>query len=244
MLQALDFVTTDGKLKNSHTRKYTQAENFIELLIPYIEKLPKDRQICIYDLACGKSYLSFFLNFYLTDILKKKCRIIGLDINQGVIDSSNEIKNKLKYHNMEFIAANILEYEPQTDVDIAISLHACDVATDYAIATAVNNNAKIIAIAPCCHKEFLKNIKNENLNFILKHGMMKKRFSDILTDVYRANILEENGYSVTMTEFVSPLDTPKNLLILGMKDKKRSETISNEIEKKFHLDPILRKLIF
>jgi SAM-dependent methyltransferase len=245
MLEALEFVTADGKLKNSHIRKYTQAENFIELLVPYIEKLPKDKPICIYDLACGKSYLSFFLNFYLTDILKMKCRIIGLDINKGVVDSSNEIKNKLKYHNMEFIETNILEFQPETDVDIAISLHACDVATDYAIATAINNNAKIVAIAPCCHKEFLGDLKNEKIDFIFKYGIMKKRFSDILTDVYRAQILDENGYSITMTEFVSPLDTPKNLLIIGIKDKKMNNNIkSNSIEKEFNLNPILNKLIF
>jgi SAM-dependent methyltransferase len=244
MLEAIDFVTNDGKIKNSHTRKYTQAENFIELLIPYIEKLPKDKQVCIYDLACGKSYLSFFLNFYLTDILKRKCKIIGLDINKSVIDASNEIKDKLKYHNMEFIEANILEFEPKTDVDIAISLHACDVATDYAIATAINNSAKIVAIVPCCHKEFLDSLKNESLDFIFRYGIMKKRFSDILTDVYRAKVLEENGYNITMTEFVSPLDTPKNLLILGIKDRKIKTDMVDDIEKNFNLNPILNKLIF
>jgi len=244
LLAALDFVTKDGKLKNSHTRKYAQAEHFIELLVPYIEKLPREKEIYIYDLACGKSYLSFFLNYYIIDVMKRRCKIIGLDINEDVIKASNEIKDVLKYHNMEFIEVNILEFEPKTPMDIAISLHACDVATDYAIAAAVNNNAKIVAIAPCCHKEFLTTMENASLEYIFKYGIMKKRFSDILTDVYRAETLERCGYNVTILEFVSPIETPKNLLILADKAKGRKETGVDKIEKTFNVDPILNKLIF
>ena len=244
LLEALDFVTKDGKLKNSHTRKYAQAEHFIELLIPYIEKLPKEKEIYIYDLACGKSYLSFFLNYFITDILKRRCRIIGLDINETVIKGSNEIKDKLKYHNMEFFEANILEYEPKTPMDIAVSLHACDVATDYAIAAAVNSGAKILAIAPCCHKEFLPTIDNASLDCIFKYGIMKKRFSDILTDIYRAETLANNGYDIKLLEFVSPIETPKNLLILGEKTGNKKETDIENIEKDFNVNPILNKLIF
>ena len=244
LLTALDFVTKEGKLKNSHTRKYSQAEHFIELLIPYINKLPHDKEIYIYDLACGKSYLSFFLNYYITDIMRRRCKIIGLDINETVITASNDIRDNLKYHNMEFIEANILEYEPKTPMDIAISLHACDIATDYAIAAAVNNEAKVIAIAPCCHKEFLSDLENDSLEYIFKYGIMKKRFSDILTDTYRAEILKKHGYAVTMLEFVSPIETPKNLLILAGKASTKIENDAEKIEKAFKLNPILNKLIF
>jgi SAM-dependent methyltransferase len=264
LLRTLDFVTTDGKLKNSHLRKYAQVENFIKLLVPYIEKLQNEkngingnniksnREIFVYDFACGKSYLSFFINYYLTEIMRKKCKIIGLDIRDDVISASVKIRDELKYHNMEFHAADILTYEPGTPIDIALSLHACDTATDYAIAAAVNGKAKIVAVAPCCHKEFLETINSQDcftpncnsLYSIMKYGIMKKRFSDILTDVYRAEILTENGYSVTMTEFVSPVETPKNLLILAEKTGRKTESGSYKIERDFNVKPIIRNLLF
>ncbi len=245
LLTVLDFVTEQGKLKNTHVRKFTQAEHFIELLVPYLEKLPTDREIMVYDLACGKSYLSFFLNFYLCDVLKRRCRIIGVDIREDVVEASNKIRDELKYYNMEFYCADILQFEPPTRMDVAISLHACDVATDFAIAAAVNNGAKICAIAPCCHKEFLPSIGNEQMPYLFENGIFKKRFSDLLTDIYRVKTLEEQGYSVTATEFVSPLETPKNLLILAEKSNNSpKENITREIKKTFSVDPILEKLIF
>ena len=246
LLTVLDFVSDNGKLKNTHVRKFTQAEHFIELLVPYLKKLPSDREIMVYDLACGKSYLSFFLNFYLCDVMKRRCRIIGVDIREDVVEASKKIRDELKYYNMDFYCADILEFAPPTRMDVAISLHACDVATDFAIAAAVNNGAQIAAIAPCCHKEFLPTIGNEEMPYLFENGIFKKRFSDLLTDIYRVKTLEEHGYSVTATEFVSPLETPKNLLILA--EKTNHSTISNEatrqIKQTFSVDPILEKLIF
>lgn len=245
LLSVLDFVSENGKLKNTHVRKFTQAEHFIELLVPYIKKLPADREIMVYDLACGKSYLSFFLNFYLCDVLKRRCRIIGVDIREDVVEASKKIRDELKYYNMDFYCADILEFTPPTRMDLAISLHACDVATDFAIAAAVNNGAKVCAIAPCCHKEFLKTIKTDEMPYLMETGILKKRFSDLLTDIYRVKILEEQGYSVTATEFVSPLETPKNLLILAEKTNTVPvENVTKEIKKTFSVDPILEKLIF
>ena len=246
LLTVLDFVTDKGKLKNTHIRKFTQAEHFIELLIPYIKKLPSDREITVYDLACGKSYLSFFLNYYLCDVMKKRCRIIGVDIREDVVEASKKIRDELKYYNMDFYCADILEFTPPTGMDIAISLHACDVATDFAIAAAVNNGAQIVAIAPCCHKEFLEQLHTDEMPYLMENGILKKRFSDLLTDIYRVKTLEEHGYEVTATEFVSPLETPKNLLILAEKTKNASQSkeTTKEIKRAFHIDPILEKLIF
>ncbi len=245
LLTVLDFVTEQGKLKNTHVRKFTQAEHFIELLVPYIKKLPTDREITVYDLACGKSYLSFFLNFYLCDVLKRRCRIIGVDIREDVVEASKKIRDELKYYNMDFYCADILEFTPPTRMDLAISLHACDVATDFAIAAAVNNGAQVCAIAPCCHKEFLPTIDNKEMPYLFENGIFKKRFSDLLTDIYRVKTLEEHGYNVTATEFVSPLETPKNLLILAEKTNNASKTeATKDIKKAFHVDPILEKLIF
>ncbi len=246
LLTVLDFVTEQGKLKNTHVRKFTQAEHFIELLVPYLEKLPTDSEITVYDLACGKSYLSFFLNFYLCDVLKRRCRIVGVDIREDVVEASKKIRDELKYYNMDFYCADILEFTPPTRMDVAISLHACDVATDFAIAAAVNNGAKVCAIAPCCHKEFLPTIANEELSYLFENGIFKKRFSDLLTDVYRVKTLEEHGYNVTATEFVSPLETPKNLLILAEKTNTnhKNKESTQKMKKAFSVDPILEKLIF
>ncbi len=247
LLTALDFVSENGKLKNTHVRKFTQAEHFIELLVPYLNKLPSDREIIVYDLACGKSYLSFFLNFYLCDVMKRRCRIVGVDIREDVVEASKKIRDELKYYNMDFYCADILEFEPPTRMDVAISLHACDVATDYAIAAAVNHNAQIAAIAPCCHKEFLETIRTEEMPYLSENGIFKKRLADLITDIYRVKTLEEHGYHVVATEFVSPLETPKNLLILADKTKKTSPNsgeVTRKIKRDFHLDPILEKLIF
>ncbi len=245
LLSALQFVTSDGKLKNSHIRKFNQAENFLKLLKPYIEKLPKDRTIYIYDLACGKSYLSFFINYYLCDVLKIKCHITGIDIREDVVEASKKIRDKLKYYNMDFVCADIIGYVPENPMDVAVSLHACDIATDYAIACAVNNRAKVVSFVPCCHKELLDTIKpSDELSFITEHPILKKRFNDVFTDAYRVKVLEENGYDMTLTEFVSPLDTPKNLIMLGRYTGNKKKNTTDEIENSFGVSPIIKKLIF
>jgi len=236
-------------LKNTHIRKFNQAENFLKLLTPYIEELPRDKMIYIYDLACGKSYLSFFINYYMCEVLKRKCYIYGVDINENVVKASERLKNEVGFKNMEFICGDVISFVPETKMDIAVSLHACDVATDYAISCAINNNAKTVAFVPCCHKELKDSIiKNadEKFSFILEHKILGKRFSDIFTDAYRVKILEENGYDMTLTEFVSPLDTPKNLIMLGKKKDNfiKNTDITDKIEKDYGISPILKKLIF
>ena len=185
------------------------------------------------------------MNYYLCDVLKIKCHITGIDIRQDVVDASLKIRDELKYYNMDFVCADILSYVPENEFDVAISLHACDVATDYAIAAAVNNRAKVVAFVPCCHKELMESIKcDEKLSFITEHPIMKKRFNDIFTDAYRVKVLEENGYDMTLTEFVSPLDTPKNLIMLGVLGTTKKKNVSDDIERNFCVSPILKKLIF
>lgn len=247
LLSVLDFVADNGKIKNSHIRKFNQAENFLKLLAPYAQKLNKDKVLHIYDFACGKSYLSFFINYYFCEVLKIRCHITGIDIRQDVVDSSIKIRDALNYRNMDFVCADILSYVPENPVDIVVSLHACDVATDYAIAGAINNNAKVVAFVPCCHKELMNSITtDDDMAFIIKHPILKKRFNDIFTDAYRVRVLEENGYNMTLTEFVSPVDTPKNLIMLGTKKEnfKKNDDALYKIESDFGVNPILRKLIF
>ena len=190
LLEALDFVTEAGKLKNTHVRKFSQAEHFIELLLPYIKKLPSNREIMVYDFACGKSYLSFFLNYYLCDVMKRHCRIIGIDIREDVVEASKKIRDTLQYRNMDFFCADILEFTPSTRIDLAISLHACDTATDYAIAAAINHDATICAIAPCCHKEFLEMIQNDTFSYLMEKGVFKK---EVFRFAYRCISGEDAG---------------------------------------------------
>ena len=195
--------------------------------------------IYIYDLACGKSYLSFFINYYMCEVLKRKCFIYGVDINENVVSASKKIRDDIGFKNMEFICGDVISFIPETEIDIAVSHHACDVATDYAISCAINNNAKTVAFVPCCHKELKDDIiKNadEKFSFITEHKILGKRFADIFTD----------AYDMTLTEFVSPLDTPKNLIMLGKKKENfvKNAELTDKIERDYGICPILKKLIF
>lgn len=163
--------------------------------------------------ACGKSYLSFVMNYYIHEVLHRRCRVIGVDIKEHVIDESRAMAKRLGYHNMTFICADLRTYQPPKNVTAVISLHACDIATDLALGTAIRAKAKYIACVPCCHKELLDQYTMPGLEPLTKFGVFKARFNDVLTDSMRALKLEAEGYKVSVVEYISPLDTPKNLLI-------------------------------
>lgn len=245
LLQEIDILTQDGKLKNDKIRKYNQIDHFIEVVDPIIQSLPKDRSITILDCACGKSYLTFVLNFYLVEVLKRKCHIIGVDYNEDVIASSIKRAERLGYRNMEFIRADLNAFEPDRSVDLLVSLHACDNATDYAIAAGIRLNVPAMVVVPCCHKEFIDQLKNEEMAPILRHNIFKARFNDMFTDAFRSLYLESRGYEVSPLEYISPLDTPKNIMIRAMKKKDGDPAAREEyrrIKKLFGVDPILEKL--
>jgi SAM-dependent methyltransferase len=220
LLKAIGIMADNGKIKNDMIRKYNQIDHFVELLEPMLKDLAKGRnELRIVDCACGKSYLSFVLNYYLKEVMKINCKFTGIDIKEGVIASSNEIAKSLGYRNMSFIKGDIrtLLYEDEAGdaihPDLVISLHACDVATDYALAYGIRNKARGIVAVPCCHSELLSQYSYEPFKDILKHGVFKARLADVMTDGLRCMILEAFGYTVSAVEYVSPLDTPKNLLI-------------------------------
>ena len=228
LLHAIGILTKDGKLKNDMIRKYNQIDRFVELVAPMYEK--ENGEILILDCACGKSYLSFVMNYYLREVLKKKCKIIGIDYSEQVIKESNRIKKQLNYNNMEFIQADLYEYIPPKNITGVISLHACDTATDLALGVAVRGKAKYISCVPCCHKELLGKYEVKQFKSILKHGILAARFNDILTDGLRVLKLEGHGYKVNMLEYISPLDTPKNLLIRAELIKDYNEKAVNEYD--------------
>lgn len=216
LLREIGILTAEGKLKNDMIRKYNQIDHYVELVAPMFEK-DDSEEIVLLDCACGKSYLSFVMNYYLHEVLRRRCRVIGVDINEHVIEESRAMAKRLGYHNMVFQCADLRTYQPPKNVTADISLHACDIATDLALSTAIRARAKYIACVPCCHKELLDQYTLPGLEPLTKFGVFKARFNDVLTDSMRALKLEAEGYKVSVVEYISPLDTPKNLLIRAVR---------------------------
>lgn len=231
LLKAIDIMTADGKIKNDMIRKYNQIDRYVELLHDLLLELgEKEGPINILDCGCGKSYLTFVLNFYLKNILKKDCYFIGLDYSDGVIASSKKIANQLGYRNMDFFRTDIQTYRVDRPLDLVISLHACDTATDEALALAINNNARAIVAVPCCHREILNQYSFDLLEPIIKHGIFKARLADLLTDGLRSLYLEAKGYKTSVVEYISPLETPKNLMIRAVKSKEENLKAAKEFQ--------------
>ncbi|MDF2884661.1 MAG: SAM-dependent methyltransferase [Clostridiaceae bacterium] len=228
LLKEIGIMTKDGKIKNDKIRKYNQIDHYVELFNDVIDKLPKNKIINILDCGCGKSYLSFVLNYYLTEVKKTKCHFIGVDYKESVIDTSRKIAQNLDYRNMEFHAADINNYVPNTKINVVISLHACDTATDMALALGIKLNSDAIVAVPCCHRELLDQYSYEPFKNIIKYGALKSRLADVLTDGMRALMLEAKGYDVSVVEYISPLETPKNLMIKAVKTSNNNDAAMNE----------------
>lgn len=246
LLTEIGILAQNGKIKNDKIRKYNQIDYFVELMQGVLEEVGDREEYVILDCACGKSYLSFVMNFYLREILKKKCRFIGVDYSQTVIDASKRIARKLGYNNMEFVRADLREYNPQNRPDLVISLHACDTATDMALGLGIRSKAAAIVCVPCCHKDILKQYSYEPLRAVTKHGILKARLADTLTDAIRASYLEAVGYKVSMIEYISPLETPKNIMIrsiyTGRKNDKSKQDYE-ELKKMLNVNPAIEKFI-
>lgn len=245
LLKEIGIMTKDDKVKNDMIRKYNQIDHFIEVIDPILQALPKDQPLHILDCACGKSYLTFVLNYYIKEVLKRNCYFTGVDYNEGVIVSSKERAKRLGYKNMEFVQEDLNFYEPQTKIDLLVSLHACDNATDYALAAGIRLEAGAMILVPCCHKEFISQINHEEMNPLFKQSIFKVRFNDMFTDALRCLYLEAQGYEVSALEYISPLDTPKNIMIRATRKQDYNETAMKEyrqIKKMFGVDPIMEKL--
>jgi len=228
LLKEIGIMTKEGKIKNDKIRKYNQIDHYVELFDEMLNKLPKKQTLTILDCGCGKSYLSFVLNYYLTEVKKIKCYFTGLDYKESVIESSKKIANNLGYRNMEFHAIDIKNYTPENKINIVMSLHACDTATDMALALGIKLNSDAIVAVPCCHKELLGQYSYGPFKSILKHGVFKTRLADMLTDGMRSLLLEAKGYDTSVVEYISPLETPKNLMIRAVKIKDENEDAMSE----------------
>lgn len=228
LLKEIGIMSKDGKIKNNKIRKYNQIDHYVELLEGVLDSLPKNKVITILDCGCGKSYLTFVLNYYLTEIKRRKCKFIGLDISEGVINSSKEMAKNLGYRNMEFHAIDIKMYKPKEKINVVMSLHACDTATDMALALGIKLESDCIIAVPCCHRQMLSQYNYEPFEGITKHGILKARLADVLTDGMRSMMLEAKGYDVSVVEYISPLETPKNLIIRALKTSDENYDLMSE----------------
>lgn len=211
-LKALGIQTQDGRVAKDKYDKFKQINRFLELVQDLLPELGQD--LSIVDFGCGKAYLTFALFEVL-----KEARIVGIDARQDLIQKCSDLAETLGLANISFQRMRIDAYHTTEPVDLVLALHACDVATDAAINKAVELKAKALLIAPCCQHEIATQIKKEAFPLLLKHGLLKERFSALLTDTLRAEYLEQMGYSVDLCEFIDPEHTPKNLLIRAIRKK-------------------------
>lgn len=247
LLKEIGIMTKDGKIKNDMIRKYNQIDHFVEVVEPLLRKMDSKESITIMDCACGKSYLTFVLNYYIKEVMKKNCYFIGIDYSENVIESSKQRATRLGYKNMEFIQEDLRTYMPERKIDMVVSLHACDIATDYAISAAIRAKSESMVIVPCCHKELLEQIECETLKPLYKHNIFKTKLNDMLTDSLRSLFIEANGYEVSALEYISPLDTPKNLMIRAVKISDENNEARKEyeqIKKIFNVRPTMEHYVY
>lgn len=233
-LMDLGIMNLEGKVVKSKYDKFRQINKYLEFIKDIIPRLPKDRTIRIIDFGCGKSYLTFAMYYYLHDMQNLPIEVIGLDLKEDVIRYCNQLAERYGFENLHFEMGDIAKFEGTDSVDMVVTLHACDTATDYAIEKAVKWGAEVILTVPCCQHEVNNQISSELLQPVLKYGLLKERMSAILTDAIRANMLESMGYETQVLEFIDMEHTPKNVLIRATKAKgmrpKKSLAERDEIE--------------
>lgn len=246
LLHAIGIATQDGRIRADRTRKYAQVNRFVDLVADYIARISPKRRIHVLDAGCGKSYLSFVVNYYIREVLGRDCFVVGIDVNEDRVRDSELIRQQLGYENMEFRCGAIRQYRPSEPLDLLLSLHACDTATDEAIAVGLNLGARLIFLVPCCQHELLSQIQDNPLRHITRHPLYRARLADLLTDALRTCALEAAGYDVSVVEYVSPLDTPKNLMIRAERVGGRNRAALaryRELADMFGVSPVLEQWV-
>lgn len=237
--------TQDGRIVKSRYDKFRQINRFLEFIADIMPILPKDRCVRIIDFGCGKIYLTFAMYYYLHELCGLDIRVTGLDLKKEVIRHCQELADKYGYEGLEFLQGDIADYSGEEKVDMVVTLHACDTATDYALYKAVRWNAEVILSVPCCQHEMNRQIACDILKPALKYGLVKERMSALLTDALRGNLLEEAGYDTQLLEFIDMEHTPKNILIRAVKRKgtKPADTGIQEMTDFLHVHTCLQELL-
>lgn len=235
-LQELGLTDAAGKVYKNAQDKWKQINHYIEILSAMLKRLPQKDTLNVVDMGAGKGYLTFALYDYLVHKLQKRTYLVGVEYRKDLVELCNQVAAKSDFKNLLFLRGAIEEYQPESDLDMLIALHACDTATDDAIAKGIRHHADLIVVAPCCHKqirrEMEKNKTPNGLDFLLKHGIFMERQAEMVTDGLRALIMEYFGYQTRVFEFVSDAHTPKNVLVVGERksiDPKRQQEILAKI---------------
>lgn len=240
----LGIMTRDGKIVHAKYDKFRQINRFLEFIADIRDELPKDREVTILDFGCGKSYLTFAMYYYLKVLNHMDIRIIGLDLKEEVINHCERLAREYGYEKLKFLTGDIASYTGQDSVDMVVTLHACDTATDFALEKAVKWGARVILSVPCCQHELNGQIDSEILEPILKYGLIRERAAALVTDALRAGMLEEQGYQVQILEFIDMEHTPKNILIRAVKGSRPKESPKLAACMEFlGVDPTLRRLL-
>lgn len=251
--QPVDFLvdlgvqTPDGRIARARYDKFRQINRYLEFIEDILDKLPTDRCIRIIDFGCGKSYLTFAMYYYLHQLQGRDIQVTGLDLKEDVIRHCGELARKLHYDGLEFRQGDISSFQGADQVDMVVSLHACDKATDYALEKAVKWGASVIMAVPCCQHELNGQIRCDMLRPVLKYGVIRERMAALVTDALRANLLEQNGYDTQILEFIDMEHTPKNLMIRAVKTSgMRPGQAADSFEKVtefLHVNPTLKELL-
>ena len=237
--------TEDGRTVKSRYDKFRQINRFLEFIADIMPILPKDRCVRIIDFGCGKSYLTFAMYYYLHELCGLDIRVTGLDLKADVIRRCSALAEKYGYRKLDFLQGDIADFEGTDSVDMVVTLHACDTATDFALYKAVKWNAAVILSVPCCQHEVNRQIRNEVLEPALKYGLIRERLSALVTDSVRAGLLEEQGYETQILEFIDMEHTPKNILIRAVKrkDEEKRRSGVREMTEFLHVNTCLQRLL-
>ena len=242
-------MTSEAKIVKSKYHKYRQINRFLEYIDDVLPLLDDNKEVRIIDFGCGKSHLTFAVYYYLNIVKRYNINIIGLDLKESVINRCNELARKYGYDKLAFHVGDIASYEEngeETTFDVVISLHACNTATDYALAKAIKWQAKVILAVPCCQHELNTQIKSDILQPLMKYGLIKERFASLVTDSLRSEYLESMGYQSQILEFIDMEHTPKNIMIRavmkGAPNYKMRESL-RQYENLLHIKPMLGKLL-
>lgn len=250
-LVELGVQTPDGRVVKAKYDKFRQINRYLEFVRDILPDLPQEegRTIRIIDFGCGKSYLTFALYYYLKVMNHYDIRVIGLDLKKDVIENCQALADKFGYDGLKFLVGDISSYDGTDSVDMVVTLHACDTATDYALAKAVKWNARVILSVPCCQHELNRQMHCDELEPVLRYGLIKERMAALMTDAIRAELLEEQGYDTQILEFIDMEHTPKNILIRAVKrnhmkyNAEKNHDKLMQMEELLHVRPTLQALL-